>query len=667
MRLLIKNTKRLLKKTLSDSIWLCLILGSTALGFVLTSMYFEKSTVRLEASLLSGRTLLYLSIAIVFSLVTKIGFGSGGNRDRNRRMISGVFSIIYALLVGSMTCALLLASYHPTDGSRTYILIDTTQDSNSSNPNDSVWAVGCLHKLIELKKTTDSAGRETIWDSDEIKAIVQHATGFYEQNPPDTQAIQKLALEFDAKVKRLRDIKGRLSEVDKETQNRKYDCVCVVSPSRNPKSDMKWPLDISRIHCHWFTISLDQQPLDTAAKPEIVHFTITQGVAIESLMELDMTVPSPYEFPVLRILLYLGDVLVKELTVNPPKRTDAHQSFPESEGVHFGRAGDRMAYKVSLPRLGDRLKIEFEGSVWGDLEYQKENLVPDPITHEFSANRIVPLDWSQSGFGQIPTFYVNSTVDNPAPIANAGDGGNSRVITGQTLTIVRGPITDLSTIGHAHVLEIIEQPPTGEKMKLFRSHAYYGGLNGNVWVPQESTEFPNFGIKLPSDCPNPQIFVKSSPSSPAEGYAVVFQRNVDRPGHVTLVVPPLNTWNTWKEDSKGQFETLRYLLLYAAELAESQGQYRDNVLTRYFALDPKLHSPPPETGKPSERSALGWQLLRALFYRKLDGHRSNDRLPENTITGSLLGFSMRGLFLLVMMPLILNLVRLFRGKSRKFS
>jgi hypothetical protein len=430
-------------------------------------------------------------------------------------------------------------------------------------------------------------------------------------------------------------LNARLAKVDADLAGRRNDWVFVVSGHRGSEVGVQpWPLDPARVRCRWKAPS-EVTGAAAATKPRILRYHYTHESAMENVLELNLEVPSPMEFPSLEVTLTGGDAAAfPPFVFAPPKRAEAWQQSDE-RWHWFGRYGDRGCYRIRLPRVGEGMKLRLFGPGWdgnavGVPQFNGKSLPLAPRVLVFK-----PVDPALSLIRQLKPFEPlekmagpNSVVFDPAEMPTAA---------GRPVALVVGPLKTPPPSDQSTVEVIVTDLPakTMGSFTLYREPAYYTADTSMVWVEAMwASGMPSLGqgIDLSGDS-HARVYVVSTKEG-MPGGPVVFQHDAaNRPGHVTVVVPRLTDSGEWPRQRQ---QMVAFLLAWAGSLAERKGETQAAVTSEVLVPADSIAMLPQESGPPAERAALGRQILDAL-------HGSlNERALEpasNQIGGELLGIT----------------------------
>jgi hypothetical protein len=577
------------------------VIGAMALVLVAV----DRPSLRLDATLIPGP---YLAGAVALVLlaclsryaVLRTGTSVVIDKERGRlaRALARLPVMLRLCVTGVVGAVLLLLALRPSDGNAAYVI------SDNYTANTPVYATQMLEQFVEVHREVRTFGCDPKYDSPRIEAIVRQA-----ESDGATPALAKTLM---TEIQGLPPVNDRLAKVDDELKGRRNDRVYVVSGHRGPDVGVQpWPVGPSRVRSCW---KMPPEVMGAAAvtKPRILHYHFTHESAMESVLELDLEVPSPMEFPALTVALVEKGAEKWKAVVNPPGRNSPWQHSVD-DGKAFGRYRDRCCYRVQLPRLGDGMVLRLSGPGWdgnevGVPQFNGETiplgprvLVFKPVGADLSAlTQLKPFAWDPKAVSPPPVLFDPTTADIPSSA-------------GRPVRLVRAPLAAPPPTDEPTVEVIVTDMPAKNRgpATLYREPAYYGTDLNLVWVDHTwATGMPPLGEGIDlSAHRHKRVHVVSSKEGQTCG-PVVFQRDaVNWPNWVSVVVPQLSDWQEWPRQRQ---QMVAFLLTWAGSLAERNGRSRVAVTGEMLVPADSATMLVTESGPAAELPCLALQVIGAL-------------------------------------------------------
>lgn len=531
------------------------------------------------------------------------------------------YGLAIVIISGGITSVAVL-NYSPATGNKWLILFDTAGRLGEST-SQRFWL---LHTAAGEYAKAEELGLQISCDPAMIQILKEAvAEKVHEKvlpadptQPVTDQAFSSLSERLKVAVESQQNsLSEQLQEALKSVHGRVGDEVVLLSTHRTPPAGVGWPVQPGVTRSRWLSPSLPVD-LTKADEARILSLTVLTDPALASVFSMTLEAPESIGWPTLQLELLddngnvLNDVPVPEIV--PPPR---HVSRPiEKDGVSFGRDGDRLTYRVHLPRLGARLRVAFSGSMWS----VKDAALPALSSRGIPLSRLridinAPdelLSWLHERLGSAQVRpgsrpLVWKAVD---PGTYEKPGGTKLAVSGSAS---RSSPTDPT-------LEIIRyDPPAGGAVNSFELRHSLGWagspLNQRRLELDNTLGWPTCDPTLYAAVNEPLI--EAFDAATKSTIPVMFYPHADR-NVVRLLLP---------HTPNGEHATaIAGLIQVGASLAMHAGKSPSLMYTAQI-MPANIPAPPEVDAAPVEGSIFG-QIFQAMFLGRLD-----DRPPVERANG----------------------------------
>ncbi|MEL6498374.1 MAG: hypothetical protein AAFZ67_08505 [Planctomycetota bacterium] len=613
-------------------------LGASAaamiVGIWIVLLLTDHPGVRLDGGLAPGWVVSVACLVAVAGFLTTVFFGGRAyaimldtGRPFRSRAVGMLPVMVRGLVFGLAAAALLVGALNPIHGGRYYLVLDDA----------SVRGSGFRQELLDEVVVRFEAARDeeldVRFDSAEIEDIVRKASRL------GASPSRAVAL-WDAVERLPSGVNARLDAVGYDIAHRGYDVVEVVSAHGGPTASVtNWPLDPRRVSCTWNTNALKLIEIDKAKVDRIIAHMITADASYAPLLVVELDVPSG-AFPDLAVeLLDGGSSVVWSGVFTPPARGAVWAAPDPNSPVVFGVAGSRISYHVTLPRVGTRIRMRLDSPRWASevSRVPQFNGTPFPLP-----SRSVELTTSDAA---LTALLENIGVGDVSGLAADDPGwpavGRTGSATSETVLVVPGG-TDLTSLPAKPTLELIvsgEPMSTVEPGRVVRGGGFSLAPNAGAWLsPSTAENFSDLGRGIASGT-GAHVFARHGSERGAGGPLVFRRHPTARPGAITVVVPRA-------EDipmlSSQQRDALRFMVTWAASIAQRNGVNRPAVLGKYhWAYEETFRA------KRSGPEVAGG-LVRQIVHAMLGGLDGREPTPyDNRLRAGPLNAAIGGIGLLV--------------------